>query len=128
MNKDVILISNNDNIYPLAHSDSNGEVISDTYQRKEYDTFILLSNQWITRGSPAYYEYTIENINIKATDNPIWDIQVDPTSGIDYKTQVKYRAWCTTLVTENGRMRLYSMNRPEHNITLITMGLKLVNN
>lgn len=130
--KDVILLDKLDEIYPLAHSDSNGEIIPDTYFRKNVHYFTINSDNWQPVDDYFVYEIT-EEIDervkdVKETDKPLWDIVVDPSDPeivSDYKTQIKYRAWCTTLLTFNGSLKLISMNQPEEPITLMVIGLKL---
>lgn len=121
--RDVILLDKDNNleIYPCAHANSDNEVINDTYARKdvhEVSYNITVDGGWSSVN--GYYVCTLtadtdERIaKIKATDVPTWDVDVDPTggSGEDYKTQIKYRAYVTTLVTGDGKITLYAMKEP----------------
>jgi hypothetical protein len=144
--RDVILLDKDNNleIYPISHADSNNEVIPDTYFRKNVHEFTLKAENWVDHTD--YFTYKINNEdedakakgieNITGEESPVWDIVVDPTdtSICDYKTQIKYRAWITTLTTgrekdsegnETGYIELESMKQPEHPVTILIKGLDL---
>lgn len=132
--KDVILLNQewgDIEIYPLAHKDHYEQVIYDTYARKEVDQFIVTANKWQAEGD--YYVAILtkdddERIQyVKETDSPIWDVRVNPIEdpSIAYKTQIKCRAYVTTLITGDGFIKLLSMKPLENDILVITKQLDL---
>lgn len=132
--KDVILLNQewgDIEIYPLAHKDHYEQVIYDTYARKEVDQFIVTTDKWQADGD--YYVAVLtkdddERIQyVKETDSPIWDVRVNPIEdpSIAYKTQIKCRAYVTTLITGDGFIKLLSMKPLENNILVITKQLDL---
>lgn len=132
--KDVILLNQewgDIEIYPLAHKDHYEQVIYDTYARKEIDQFIVTTNKWQAEGD--YYVAILtkdddERIQyVKETDSPIWDVRVNPIEdpSIAYKTQIKCRAYVTTLITGDGFIKLLSMKPLENDILVITKQLDL---
>lgn len=132
--KDVILLDKLDEIYPLAHADSNNEIIPDTYFRKNVHFFTLEPGDWYPEDDYFVYDITPEKDErvkfVKETDQPVWDIVVNPSDPDivpDYVTQIKYRAWCTTLITLDGAIKLIGMGQPEDQITLMIIGLDFTN-
>ena len=132
--KDVILLNQewgDIEIYPLAHKDHYEQVIYDTYARKEVDQFIVTTDKWQADGD--YYVAILtkdddERIQyVKETDSPIWDVRVNPIEdpSIAYKTQIKCRAYVTTLITGDGFIKLLSMKPLENEILVITKQLDL---
>lgn len=132
--KDVILLNQewgDIEIYPLAHKDHYEQVIYDTYARKEVDQFIVTTDKWQADGD--YYVAVLtkdddERIQyVKETDSPIWDVRVNPIEdpSIAYKTQIKCRAYVTTLITGDGFIKLLSMKPLENDIIVITKQLDL---
>lgn len=132
--KDVILLNQewgDIEIYPLAHKDHYEQVIYDTYARKEVDQFIVTTDKWQADGD--YYVAVLtkdddERIQyVKETDSPIWDVRVNPIEdpSIAYKTQIKCRAYVTTLITGDGFIKLLSMKPLENEILVITKQLDL---
>lgn len=132
--KDVILLNQewgDIEIYPLAHKDHYEQVIYDTYARKEVDQFIVTTDKWQADGD--YYVAILtkdddERIQyVKETDSPIWDVRVNPIEdpSIAYKTQIKCRAYVTTLITGDGFIKLLSMKPLENDIIVITKQLDL---
>ncbi len=57
----------------------------------------------------------------------MWDIRVNPIEDteIAYKTQIKNRAYITTLITGDGTIKLVSMKAPDTDVILILKGLDL---
>lgn len=132
--KDVILLNQewgDIEIYPLAHKDHYEQVIYDTYARKEIDQFTVTSDKWQSEGD--YYVALLtkddnEKIQyVKETDSPVWDVRVNPIEdpSTTYKTQIKCRAYVTTLITGDGSIKLLSMKPLENDILLIVKGLDL---
>lgn len=151
--RDVVLKDDLGNkIFPLAHATSTNELIDDTYFRKKVYTFILKSDKW--EGKDGYFSYKIDKSYKEDTDykddeevqswnfsditgeeSPIWDIVVDATiNDPGYKTQIKHRAWITTLSTskeedsegnETGYIELQSMKQPSTSVTLLVKGINL---
>lgn len=143
------------NLYNAASTATSNTSSSTTkiVTEDSYDSFIISkdSSLWYTvsdsSNNPLYYIYTMafnesvvpkERLNqgayqiitklvgLDGTETPVWDIAVDPfNTEVPYKTQIKYRAWCTTLNTYYGYMELISMNIPSHDITLEVKGLNL---
>jgi hypothetical protein len=125
-------------------------IICSTWDEKQ-GKYVQDTSRWYTvtdeDKNPLYYIYTMaysENlvpeerrkdgnfviitklVGLDGTETPVWDIAVDPfNTEVPYKTQIKYRAWCTTLNTYYGYMELISMNIPSHDITLEVKGLNL---
>ena len=132
--KDVILLNQewgDIEIYPLAHKDHYEQVIYDTYARKEIDQFTVTPDKWQSAGD--YYVAVLtkddsEKIQyVRETDSPVWDVRVNPIEdpSTAYKTQIKCRAYVTTLIAENGSIKLLSMKPLENDILLIVKGLDL---
>ncbi len=141
------------NAASAATSGDSSSSTTKVVTEESYDTFEILHDldKWFavtdSNNNPIYYIYTMafsknvvpkerrdpkafeiitRLVGLDGTETPTWDIAVDPTNTtVDYKTQIKYRAWCTTLNTYYGYMELISMRIPDHNITLEVKGLNL---
>lgn len=132
--KDVVLLNQelgDIEIYPLAHKDHYGQIIYDTYARKEIDTFAVSPDKWVSEGDYYIAILTPEDNEkiqyVKATDSPVWDVRVDPIeeTSLTYKTQIKNRAYVTTLITEDKSIKLISMKPLENDILVILKGMDL---